>query len=247
MSRFLLAAAALLPLAAAAGGTPVALPEAPSVTITEVRNAEWAGYRHGYKAAARYARLIRARPLIQAHMQILPLDPAASLDGIKILLVGEKTSVDIPVDGIGRASLPLLKQAYDEDAVLRLNRQKGHYRFSGRLSIRERDDGVYSAAELRAACEQLLGAQREDGNVFRLLGKKCAGVRFVYPLSDGDAAVAFRDGSGASSVIRAASDQPFSGRPMGQYMVATYRFADWPELGHIIAARRPLAIGTLYQ
>lgn len=248
MSRFLLAAAALLPLAAGAG-VPVALPEAPSVTITETRDAEWAGYRHGYKAAARYARLTSTRPLIQAHMQIQPVDPALPLDGIKIFLVGATTSLEIPVDAIGRANLPLLKQAYDEDAVLRLNRQKGHYHFSGRFSIRERDDGIYDAADLRQACEQLLSAQREDGSLFRLLGKKCVGVKFIYPLADAaaDGALAFRDSTGKTGAIAAAADQPFSGRRMGLYKVATYRFADWPQLGQVIAARRPLAIGTLYQ
>jgi hypothetical protein len=246
MSRFLFAAAALLPLAAAAG-VPATLPEAPNVTITEVRDAEWAGYRHGYKAAARYAHLTRTRPLIQAHMQILPLDPAGSLDGLKILLVGEKTLLEIPVDAIGRANLPLLKQAYDEDAVLRLNRQKGHYRFSGRFSIRERDDGIYSAPELRAACEQMISAQREDGNLFRLLGKQCVGVKFIYPLADSDAAITFRDDTGKTGTIAAAADQPYSSRPIGLYKVATYRFADWPQLGQVIAAKRPLAIATVYQ
>ena len=247
MSRFLFVAA-WLPLAATAG-VPVALPEAPSVTITEARDAEWAGYRHGYKAAAHYARITRTRPLIQAHMQIQPLDPALPLDGLKIFVVGATTSLEIPVDPIGRANLPLLKQAYDEDAVLRLNRQKGHYRFSGRFSIRERDDGVYGAPELREACEQLLSAQREDGNLFRLLGKKCVGVRFVYALgdADADATIAFKDSTGKTGAIAPAPGQPFSGRPMGQYKVATYRFADWPQLGQVIAARRPLAIGTLYQ
>jgi hypothetical protein len=245
MNHYLFLAAALLPLAAGAAD-PVTLPEAPSVTITAARDAEWGGYRHAYRAAAYYARLTRSRPLIQAHMQIRPREPGLSLDGLRIELTGEKTKLTIPVDAIGRSTLPMLKQAYDEDAVLRLNRRAGYYRFSGRFSIKERDDGVYGAAELRAACEQLLSAQREDGNRFRLLGKKCVGVKFVYPLADVGAAIAFRDGD-KSSAIAAADDQPFDGNSMGQYKVATYRFADWPQAGDIIAAKRPLAIGTLYQ
>ncbi len=34
---------------------------------------------------------------------------------------------------------------------------------------------------------------------------------------------------------------------MGTYKVAIYRFADWPEQGEIVAAKRPLAIGTVFQ
>ena len=245
MKHFVVLAPALLALGAFAA-EPLVPAEIQSVTITAPRDAEWHSYRHAYQAAAHYAQLTRTRPLIQAHMQIRPREPGLPLDGLRIDVTGEKTALTIAVDGIGRATLPMLKQAYDEDAVLRLNRRAGYYRFSGRFSIRENDDGVYSAADLRAACEQLLSAQREDGNLFRLFGKKCVGVRFIYPLADAGAAIEFRAGD-KSSAIAAADGQPFEGGTMGMYKVAIYRFADWPEQGQIIAARRPLAIGTLYQ
>ncbi len=231
----------MLPLLTAA-----AEPDIDRVVITDVRDSEWSSYRHAYKAANHYALLVRTRPLIQAHMQIRPRDTALALDGLQIMVAGATTTLAIPVDAIGRATLPMLKQAYDEDAVLRLNRKAGNYRFSGRFTIRERDDGTYSAAELRAACEQLLSAQREDGGLFRLFGKKCVGVRFVYPLADAGAGIEFR-GAAKRGMIAAADDQPFDAGAMGTYKVAIYRFADWPEQGEIIAARRPLAISTVYQ
>jgi hypothetical protein len=131
--------------------------------------------------------------------------------------------------------------------VLRLNRRAGGYRFSGRYSIKEKDSGLYDAAELRAACEQLISAQRDAGNVFRLLGKKCVGVTFVYPLADDGAAIEFRDAQGKPGVIGASDGEPFESQPMGRYMVATYRFSAWPAQGTVAAARRPLAIGTLYE
>lgn len=247
MKHHVVIAAALLALGAGAAEPPATpLPDVQSVTIAGPLDAEWHSYRHAYKAAAHYAQLTRTRPLIQAHMQIRPREPGLPLDGLRIDVAGEKTALTIAVDGIGRATLPMLKQAYDEDAVLRLNRHAGYYRFSGRFTIREKDDGVYDAAELRAACEQLLSAQREDGNLFRLFGKKCVGVRFVYPLADTAAAIEFRSAD-KSAVIAAADGQPFEGGTMGLYKVAIYRFADWPSQGQVVAARRPLAIGTLYE
>ncbi len=237
-----LALAAPAAVAAGQSGTPPA-----TVEIVAKRDAEWASYRHAYKAAAKFASLTRSRPLIQAHMQIVPRRQGLPLDGLRIELAGETVRLDIAVDAIGRATLPMLKQAFDEDAVLRLNRQKDNYRFTGRYSIREKEDGVYNAAELRAACEQMIAAQREWGNLLRLMGKKCVGVRFVYPLASVGAVLTLRDAAGNSAAIPAATAAPFDPVPMGAYKVVAYRFDAWPATGELVASQRPLLITTTYE
>ena len=148
---------------------------------------------------------------------------------------------------LGRATLPMLKQAFDEDAVLRLNRRKGHYQFSGRYSIRTREDGVYPLAMLREACEQLISAQRASGYRLRLLGKDCAGVKFVYRLSDPAPRIVHRDAAGVERPLPVLTGQPFESATMGLYQVALYRFADWPLAGTVLAHTPPLGIGTLYE
>jgi hypothetical protein len=246
MSKYLfptlLALAAQAAFAAGQAGQPPT-----SVEIVAKRDSEWASYRHAYKAASVFAKQTASRPLIQAHMQIMPVREGLSVDGLRIQLAGETVTLDIPVDPIGRATLPMLKQAFDEDAVLRLNRHKGNYRFTGRFSIREKDDGLYSAAELRAACEQLISAQRDSGSRFRMMGKKCAGVRFIYAPAAVDAALTLHDAAGKPGTIAAADAVPFAGVPTGMYKVVTYRFDAWPAQGEIVASRRPLFIGTLYE
>ncbi|MFZ6743094.1 hypothetical protein ACO0LC_07725 [Undibacterium sp. JH2W] len=229
--------------------------ELQKVEIAALRNverAEWGSYRHAYKAFSFFATYTRTRPLIQAHMQLRPLPNArdASMAGLQLQLVGEKTRLEIAVDALGRASLPILKQAYDEDAVLRLNRPQGQFYFSGRYSIREREDGIYDVAEMRSACEQLLSAQRESGYRIRLIGKKCAGIKFVYALSnnrsDSKIAINFKDAAQLARDLPVSEGSPFEDDSMGKYRVAVYKFSDWPVLGHIIATSKPLAIGTLY-
>ncbi len=221
-------------------------PEARVVIVGE-RDAEWASYRYAYKAAALFAPLVRTRPLIQAHMQVRPINKDASLEGLEIRIAGARTNLVVPVDAIGRATLPMLKEAYQDDAVLRLNRAKGLYYFSGRYSVRERDDGVYQLGDLRAACEQLIDAQRAAGYRIRLFGKRCVGVRFVYPLTESESAVQLQAGADAARTLPLEEGQPFEGRGMGTYKVATYRFANWPAAGQLRALRRPLAIGTVYE
>jgi hypothetical protein len=240
MKQTLLLAAMLLPLAGHAD-EPV-----PKVTISAPLDSEWGSYRRAYKANAYFATFTRSRPLIQAHMQIRPLRPGLPLDGLQVRLAGETTSADIAVDAIGRAVLPMLKKAYDEDAVLRLNRQKGHYAFSGRYSIKEREDGRYTGADLRAACEQLIDAQRESGYRLRLFGKRCAAVAFIYP-ADADNAAIDVDAAGVHHTVGAIDAHPFEDGSMGLYKVVYYRFADWNEQSAVLAQQRPLAIGTLYQ
>lgn len=238
MNRLFLAL--LLPVACAAADTP-------QVTISAQRDAEWASYRQAYRSASGTEAHLRQRPLIQAHMQLRPIKPGASLQGLHLQLVSASMTQDVPVDAIGRAVLPMLKKAYDEDAVLRLNRQKGLYRFSGRFSIRERDDGVYPLAQLREACEQVIGAQRAAGGRFRLMGKQCAGVRFIYVPGDTAAGVAWRAPGGKSGILPAIDAEPFESGTLGIYKVAIVRFAGLPPDAEIVAARRPLAIGTAYE
>jgi hypothetical protein len=218
------------------------------ITVVGDRDAEWGSYRQGYQAVRQFERITRTRPLIQAHMQIQPLREDVSLAGVQVELAGETTRIPIALDGVGRATIPMLRQAYDEDALLRLNRRKGNYRISGLFTIRERDDGRYGAAELRAACEQMLSAQREAGNRFTLLGKQCAGVKFIYALGDSAAAVDVLDGGAVKGSLAGALEAPFTLPPVPtRYRVLTYRFADWPPEGTLAAHTRPVAISALYK
>lgn len=238
----LLIAAALL-----CAGAVRAEQEMPVVQVVAPADAEWHSYRHAYKAASFFAPYVAKRPLIQAHLQIRPLEPGTPMDGLRLQLQGQTTNLDIAVDALGRATLPMLKQAFDEDAVLRLNRRKGHYQFSGRYSIRTREDGVYPVAMLREACEQLLSAQRASGYRLRLLGRECKGIKFIYAPDARGAAVELRRNGAAPHHIAAQAGLPFENRSMGPYQVATVRLADWPAEAQVVPAPGLLGIGTLYE
>jgi hypothetical protein len=217
------------------------------VVVTASHDTEWGSYRRAYQANAFFERFTRTRPLIQAQMQVRPIAPETSVEGLHLHIVGAATNIDVPVDSIGRADVPQLKQAYDEDAVIRLNREPGIYYFSGRYSIKAREDGIYSAADLRTACEQLISAQRESGYRMRLFFKKCVGIKFVYPLADNTASVDFVSGEDKASSIQAVDGHPFEDNSMGLYKIVTYRFSDWPEQGKLVPKTAPIAIGTLYE
>ena len=242
------AALALAGLPHAGAADPLPEPAAPQqVQVQGALDAEWSSYRRAYGASAFFERFTRTRPLIQAQMQVRPVAPDAPLSGLRLSIVGAKTMLEIPVDAIGLADVPQLKQAYDEDAVLRLNRPKGLYYFAGRYTIRPHADGVYDAALLRDACEQLIDAQRASGYRGRLFFKKCAGVKFVYPRGDAAAAVDFKGADGSTRALLPTDLHPFEDESMGLYSVVVYRFADLPARGQLVARTPPMAIGTLYE
>jgi len=221
--------------------------ETQHVEVVRALDAEWASYRYAYQAAGFVGKFLRKRPLIQAQMQLRPIDPTTPVTGLQVRLVGKTTNLVFDADDIGLVTVPQLKQAYDEDAVLRLNKPKGLYRFSGRYTIRQHDDGVYRLADLREACEQMISAQRESGYRVRLWGKKCVAVKFVYPATADRDSVDFRAADDRLTPIAPIDGKPFEDDSMGNYRIDVVRFSDWPADGRVITHAKPLAIGTLYE
>ena len=238
----MLAVAALMPGAGASAEGDVQ-----NVEVKGKFDPEWSSYRYAYQASVFTNKFLRKRPLVQSQLQLRPLDPLTPVTGLKVTLEGAKTHVEMVADDLGRVDMPELKQAFDEDAVLRLNRPKGLYKFSGRYTIRQRDDGAYRVADLRDACEQMISAQRESGYRIRLWGKKCTGVKFVYPATDDAASVDFHAADDHVTPIAAVDGRPFEDDSMGRYKIVVLRFADWPEDGRVVTGAKPLAIGTLYE
>ena len=246
----LLASAALALAGLAQAGNAAPAPEPAASQLVQVQgplDAEWGSYRRAYGASAFFERFTRTRPLIQAQMQVRPVAPDAPLSGLRLSIAGAKTRLEIAVDAMGLADVPQLKEAYDEDAVIHLNRPKGLYWFAGRYTIKPRADGVYDAATLREACEQLTDAQRASGYRGRLFFKKCVGVKFVYPRGDAAAAVDFHGADGSTRALLPAELHPFEDESMGLYSVVVYRFADLPAKGQLVPRTPPMALGTLYE
>ncbi|MDO8701604.1 MAG: hypothetical protein Q7J77_04185, partial [Undibacterium sp.] len=150
-------------------------------TVNEAASAndsEWFSYRDAYKAMLWFEKYGKPKHLIQNHYQISPKDKSVSMETVRLSLVSKSSRLNLPLDATGRTVLPMLKAAYDDNAELILNQKANQYQFRPRASIVIRTDGVYEAADLRAACEQLLAYQNYLGSdVSR--GKKCTGVRFV--------------------------------------------------------------------
>ncbi len=226
--RHLPAVVALL-LAAGSGAAVAAAPE-------------WVSYRDAYRAMVLFEKYGKPKNYIQNHYQVMPREKGVSLDGVQLSLQGKSMQVNLPLDATGRAVFPLSTAAYNENAVLVLNRKVNNYLFRSRVSIVVRPDGVYEASELRAACEQALAYQRYVDVSTRAV--KCVGVRFVFPKTVLDPGVKLRKGEAAS--LPPGEGPAFQGDAFEGFRVVNYRF-DPIDKGQVVTPNAPLAINPLFE
>jgi len=210
--------------------------------VGQTADAEWISYRDAYRTMVAFEKYGKPKHLIQHHLQVVPRDKSVSPEGLQLTLIGKITRLNLPLDATGRAVFPLLKAAYDENASLMLNRKGGQYLFKPRISIVVRPDGVYDAAELRAACEQALAYQRQlDAALHK---SKCSGVRFVFAKGVMEPGVRLHKGEGAA--LPPVDGPAFQGDPYEGFRVVSYKFGDVQLKEQLMTQNVPLAINPVY-
>ncbi|MFL6672348.1 MAG: hypothetical protein ACJ8LG_03535 [Massilia sp.] len=215
---------------------------AAGTAAAQSRDGEWVSYREAYRAMVVFEKYGGPKNLIQNQLQVAPKDRGASADGLQLALSGKATQLTLPLDATGRARLPLLKAAYDENAVLVLSRAGGQFLLRTRVSIVVRPDGVYDGAELRAGCEQALGYARYADR--SLGGKQCAAVRFVFP-KKAEASVRVRKPHAAEAALPLAEGIAFEGDTEAGFPTVTYRLV--AERVQVLTNQPPLAIVPLFE
>ena len=167
----------------------------PAAAQSQPLAGEWVSYRDAYRAMVLFDKYGGAKNLLQNHLQVVPREKGVLGEGLQLVLNGKTVQTSLPLDASGRGTLPLLKAAYDENAVLAPNRRLGGFTIRPRVSLAPRADGAYDVLELRSACEQALGFARYADATAR--GRQCAGVRLVFPKKGAEAAVRVRRPDGA--------------------------------------------------
>lgn len=202
--------------------------------------ADWASYRDTYRAMVVFEKYGGPKNLIQNLLQVVP--SGGDTEGLELSLTGKATSLKLVLDPLGRTVFPLLKAAYDENAVLQVSRKDVDFTLRPRVSIIVRPDGVYDHAELRAACEQALGYARYTDASTR--SRQCAGVRFVFE-KKATPAVRVRKADGSVTPLPVVAGPAF-GDGEGAFPTVTYRFAG-AERTQVTTTSAPLAIAALFE
>jgi hypothetical protein len=205
---------------------------------------EWVSYRDAYRAMVVFEKYGKPKHLIQNHYQVMAREKGVSTDGLRLILQGKSMQLNLPLDPAGRAVFPLLKAAYDENAALVLNRKLSQFVLRPRLSLVVRPDGVYEAAELRAACEQALNyARYADASV---RARHCAGVRFGF-VAKGMAPVVRLRNSELVGALPVEEGPLFADDPDERFRTVLVRFSDPTAGGQVVTQDAPLAIAPLLE
>jgi len=226
----------LLPLLAAA---------LPAFAQSSAEGDAWFSYRDTYRAMIRFEKYGQPKQLLEQRLQVIVQGRDVQLEGAHLTLDGKASHLELPLDGLGRTVFPLLKSAYDDNAELRINRPAGAVTLVPRISIAPRADGIYDAADLRAACGQALDYLHSIGDA-GANGKHCTGVAFSYLRNGAKNSVSFRPNAQSMSPVAASEGAAFPGST-GSYHVVIFRFADWPEKGQVVTEAMPLAIAAWYE
>lgn len=223
----------------------VAMLAAAGTALAQSPDTDWISYRDAYRTMVVFEKYGKPKNFLQHHLQASPREKGAPLDSLKMRIAGKATQLELPLDPVGRAVFPLLKAAYDENAVLSLNQKAGAYVFRSRVSIAPRADGVYEAAELRAACEQALSWYRHvDPTQYG--ARKCGGVRLVYP-KKGDAVVKLRKSTAEMQQLPVVEGSAFAeDANTDAFKTVNVRFAELPASGQVVTQSTPVAIAALF-
>ncbi|MRV70876.1 hypothetical protein GJ700_03970 [Duganella sp. FT92W] len=217
-------------LAATVAGAPV-----------HAQDSDWLSYRDAYRGMVAFEKYGKPKQFLQQHYQVGARDGSPLPVDFRLALSGKTMQLNLPLDAVGRAVFPLLKAAYDENAVLTVNRKLGAYVFRPRISIVVRPDGVYEGAELRAACEQALDFQRTV-NAAGYRDKHCVGVRFTFAKKP-DADVRWKGGAPLPAVPGPA----FPDEAGNAYSVVTVRFDAATDKGQVVSQNAPLAVSPVFE
>lgn len=206
---------------------------------------DWVSYRDAYRGMVAFEKYGKPKQFLQQHYQASARDGSPLPADFRLALSGKTVQLNLPLDAVGRAVFPLLKAAYDENAVLTINRKLGAYVLKPRLSIIVRPDGVYEGAELRTACEQALEFQRTV-NPAGYRDKHCVGVRFTFA-KKADADVRWKGAGRDNAALPAAAGPAFPDEAGNAYSVVAVRFDAATDKGQVVSQNAPLAVAPVFE
>jgi hypothetical protein len=213
------------------------------IAVAQARADEWVSYRDAYRAMVVFDKYGGPKHLLHNQLQVRPRARGMLDDAASLLIKGRTLQTSLALDALGRTTLPLLKVAYDENAVLMPNRSLGGFTVRPRISLALRADGAYDTTELRAACEQALGfARHGDASAS---SQACVGVRLVFAKTSPAAGARLRTG-GADTVLPVTRAPAFAGDVDDDFPVVTYRFTP-SDAAQLVTYNAPLAIVPVFE
>ena len=152
----------------------------PQVTVVGIRNPLQVNYRFAHSALKFSDTYAGLKDAVRALFQLIPLVPDLDTSPLTLTVEGVAVNEPIALTSSLTAVIPLNQKAFDEDAVISINRKPDAYRMMFSASVALIDSGAYTPEYLSAACSQVFDFVRAQSFRVRLrtIGKRCVGVKF---------------------------------------------------------------------
>lgn len=207
-----------------------------ALPIAEAGNdVAWVSYRDAYRTMLRFEKYGKPKQWLQNQFQLVPRQAGVSVEGLQLHLTSPTLRLALPLDAGLRTRLPFLKAAYDENAVLTLNRDPDQFFYQSLVSVVPRADGVYDLAQVGSACEQVFQYRAYLDASFAH-GKRCTGLELIYA-----------PGALATTARFRAPNQEMFPIPATRSGTVAFRWADWPAQGQLVLPTAPLLILALIE
>ncbi len=185
--------------------------ESGTVTVGGTKDPEFKPYRQMLAGLDAFEQHHQLAPASLPRFVLRPQQADAGVDGVTgvtLRIVGDTTSIDVPLAPDGTFSLPRNPSlAAEGNADLLLNRKKGLYRWRPDIRSSDVPAGVRRLGDLRLECEMRWAVEQEDlsfvrRTLFRTLGGPCrsANVFVLYPAPEKLAGVSLVSGQRRESL-----------------------------------------------
>lgn len=161
-------------------------PEIPKIEVKYIRDPQHMSYRDAFRSASTFAKYSGPKDLIRLTFAIWPKDRSTTVEGLKARIVSNSVDQELKIEFNYQAVMPMIEKAYEEDAVIEVNRPAGKLNFGNAVTIKTRSDGQYKVSDLALACDQVLAFLQFPSLIYKLKysSKKCIGASFLFEAAD---------------------------------------------------------------
>jgi hypothetical protein len=145
-------------------GPALAADEVPSVTIEGVKSPEMKNYRSVVKGMDSFEEYHALAPKAALHFRMRPRRNAAEalIEGVSLKIVGDGEPVAVAVAKDGLFTMPRLQAAYDDNAILLLNRKKDTMQSLPDIRTPGLPGNVRRLGDLRLECKVMVAIAKDE-------------------------------------------------------------------------------------
>jgi hypothetical protein len=143
-------------------------PSPQQVAVAGTRDPDWKPYRKMLAGIDAFDHYHSLAPKAELKFILRPQQPNLTLADLKLRIVGDSTSIEVPIAADYTFSVPRDESAAKDDADLRLNSKKGLFRWRPDIRTPGVSGGTRRLGDLRLECEVRWAVDKFDASFIQL-------------------------------------------------------------------------------